>query len=219
MLTPPPPHDPRAEPEGQTFPFHVSLLAHPPEAFGHRLASATVHAHRALHAAVVADLNAALAPHPALHGRSLEDLLASPPDISDGGHLVHLLGAHYNHGVLWDTLAPEGPSWGLPHGALAAAVEDTFGSPDTLRVVVLDTARTLRGDGWVWLVRDPDGGLGVEPYAGEDAPALHDCCALAGLDLWAHAYRADYGGDRTRYADAAWRLVNWAEADRRFGVL
>jgi Fe-Mn family superoxide dismutase len=70
-------------------------------------------------------------------------------------------------------------------------------------------ALAVFGSGWVWLVQRPDATLALlatvnagSPLTGEDTPLL-------ACDLWEHAYYIDYRGDRARYLEAFWKLVNW----------
>src|SRR6185312_7574757 len=82
------------------------------------------------HNAYVTNLNAALDKHPALHEKSLNDLIADlnsvPEDIRTA--VRNNGGGHANHSLFWETIGPA--AGGAPTGALAAAIESELGGFD-----------------------------------------------------------------------------------------
>jgi Fe-Mn family superoxide dismutase len=86
----------------------------------------TIH-HGKHHAAYVNNLNAALEKHPELNGWSLEDLLVKLNDVPEDIRTVvrNHGGGHWNHTMFWEIMAPN--AGGAPTGALANAINDTFG--------------------------------------------------------------------------------------------
>ena len=76
-------------------------------------------------------------------------------------------GGHLNHSLFWENLAPRAQGGGEPpKGALATAIDDTYGSYDALRAVMEKALAGVQGSGWAWLVRDTvTGGVGVRTYA------------------------------------------------------
>src|ERR687887_2879216 len=61
-------------------------------------------------------------------------------------------GGHSNHSFFWEIMSPDGG--GEPDGALAQAIDDTFGSLDELKKAVNDAGVNRFGSGWTWLVHD-----------------------------------------------------------------
>jgi Fe-Mn family superoxide dismutase len=124
-------------------------------------------------------------------------------------------GGHANHSVFWQIMSPDGG--GEPEGALAAAIDDTFGSVDELKTLMNDTGVKRFGSGWSWLVYDGTG-LAVYSTANQDSPMLNDYddVPLLGIDVWEHAYYLKYQNRRPDYLQAWWNVVNWSEVARRF---
>mgnify|MGYP000090192148 CR=1 FL=1 len=58
----------------------------------------------------------------------------------------------FNHTFYWNCLAPNGG--GQPSGALADAINSTFGSFDQFKEKFSQTAITTFGSGWAWLVKN-----------------------------------------------------------------
>ena len=75
--------------------------------------------------------------------KSLEELMAGisslPPAVRNNG------GGHYNHSLFWEILSNNGSK---PSGALAAAIDSTFGSLDALIEKMSTAGATRFGSGW-----------------------------------------------------------------------
>jgi len=37
------------------------------------------------------------------------------------------------------------------------------------------------------------------------------------LDMWEHAFYIDYKNEKAKFVEAFWNIVNWKEAEKRFG--
>jgi superoxide dismutase, Fe-Mn family len=167
------------------------------------------------HGAYVTNLNAALegtqwADLPV--EQVIENLEALPEDkrtaVRNNG------GGHWNHTFFWQIMKPGGG--GDPSGALADAINDTFGDPDQLKAQVNDAGVKRFGSGWTWLVWDGTG-LAVRSTPNQDNPLMDsDDVPLLGIDVWEHAYYLKYQNRRPDYLAAWWDVVNWDEVARRF---
>ncbi len=169
------------------------------------------------HNAYVTNLNAALAgtEH---ENTSLENLLAN---ISKHTMAVRNNGGgHWNHTFFWNILAPN--AGGTPTGALATAIEKTFGSFDAFKEEFAKAGVTRFGSGWAWLVVLADGTLKVTSTPNQDNPLMDIAevkgTPVLGLDVWEHAYYLKYQNRRPDFIAAFWNVVNWAEANRLFEV-
>jgi superoxide dismutase, Fe-Mn family len=122
-------------------------------------------------------------------------------------------GGHANHSIFWEIMAPGGG--GEPEGALADAINSTFGDVETLKQQVNDTGVKRFGSGWTWLVHD-DSGLAVVSTPNQDSPVSDGQTPLLGIDVWEHAYYLKYQNRRPDYLAAWWNTVSWPEVARRF---
>ena len=122
-------------------------------------------------------------------------------------------GGHSNHSFFWEIMSPDGG--GEPEGALAAAIEDTFGGLGDLKQQVNDAGMARFGSGWTWLVYDGTG-LAVRSTPNQDSPLIESAEPLLGIDVWEHAYYLKYQNVRADYLAAWWNVVDWAEVGRRF---
>ena len=164
----------------------------------------------------VKNLNAALAKHPELKGKSVEELLRNldkiPEDIRTT--VRNNGGGHANHTMFWAIMSPNGG--GNPTGAIAAAINSTFGNFKTFQQRFNEPGSKHFGSGWAWLVLTENGKLEVTSTPNQDSPLLEGNSPIMGNDLWEHAYYLKYQNRRGDYLRAWWNLVNWDEVNRRF---
>ncbi|HBJ8558511.1 TPA: superoxide dismutase [Listeria monocytogenes] len=167
------------------------------------------------HNTYVIKLNEAVAGHPELASKSVEELVANldsvPEDIR--GAVRNHGGGHANHTLFWSILSPNGG--GAPTGNLKAAIESEFGTFDEFKEKFNAAAAARFGSGWAWLVVN-DGKLEIVSTANQDSPLSDGKTPVLGLDVWEHAYYLKFQNRRPEYIDTFWNVINWDEANKRF---
>jgi Fe-Mn family superoxide dismutase len=123
-------------------------------------------------------------------------------------------GGHYNHSLFWTLMAPN--AGGSPTGALASAIDQSFGSFDQFKAAFKDAGVKRFGSGWVWLVLGADGKLQITSTANQDNPLTEGLFPVLGNDVWEHAYYLKYQNKRPDYLDAWWNVVNWPAVASRY---
>ena len=140
----------------------------------------------------------------------LEDIIRK----ADGG--IFNNGAQvWNHTFYWNGLSPDGG--GEPAGALAAAIDDAFGSFDEFKAAFIKSAVTNFGSGWTWLVKKADGSLAIVNTGNAANPMRDGMTPLLTVDVWEHAYYIDYRNARPKYLEEIWNIVNWDFVAANFG--
>jgi Fe-Mn family superoxide dismutase len=165
------------------------------------------------HQAYVTNLNAAIE-GTEWDGKPLEqvlDLLDQIPEDTRAA-VRNNGGGHANHTLFWEIMSPDGG--GEPTGALATAINDTFGGLDALKGQIKDAALKRFGSGWSWLAHDGTG-LVVVSTPNQDTPLMSGHTPLLGLDVWEHAYYLRYQNRRPDYVDAWWNVVTWSAVAER----
>jgi Fe-Mn family superoxide dismutase len=169
------------------------------------------------HATYVTNLNAALEKYPALQSKSIEALLREinsvPEEIRTA--VRNNGGGHMNHTLFWEIMGPN--AGGEPTGALADAINQSFGSFAAFKEQFAKAGLGRFGSGWAWLIKQ-DGRLIIESTANQDQPIMEGKIAILGLDVWEHAYYLKYQNRRADYIAAWWNVVNWNEVARRFAA-
>ena len=177
----------------------------------------TMHLHHDKHhQAYVTNANNALANHPDLANMPVEQLIGNlnqvPEDIRTT--VRNNAGGHANHTFFWQIMAPN--AGGQPTGALAEAINQTFGSFDAFKEQFNKAAAGRFGSGWAWLTVDNSGKLQIESTPNQDSPLMEGRTPILGLDVWEHSYYLKYQNRRPEYVAAWWNVVNWPEATRRY---
>jgi len=168
------------------------------------------------HQAYITNVNTALASHPDLANMPVEQLIGNlnqvPEDIRTA--VRNNGGGHANHTLFWQVMGPN--AGGQPSGALADAINQTFGNFDAFKEQLGKAATTRFGSGWAWLSADSSGKLQIESTANQDSPLMEGRTPLLGLDVWEHSYYLKYQNRRPEYIGAWWNVVNWPEVARRY---
>ena len=195
--------------------FTLPALPYAPEALEPHIDAQTMQIHHGKHhQAYVDNLNKAIAgtEH---EGKSLESLVASAGSISPA--VRNNGGGHWNHSFFWEILGPNGG--GQPTGALAEAINSTFGSLDGLKEKVNAAGATRFGSGWAWLIVK-DGKLEVTSTPNQDNPLMDVAevkgTPVLGIDVWEHAYYLKYQNKRPDYLAAVWNVINWNKVSEHF---
>src|SRR3977135_1454933 len=110
--------------------------------------------HTKHHQTYITNVNNALKDQPQLAKKSVEDLIrdlnAVPENIRTA--VRNNGGGHANHTFFWQIMTPNGG--GTPTGAVAAAIDRTFGGFEALKEQVNKAGVGRFGSGWAWLVVD-----------------------------------------------------------------
>ena len=159
------------------------------------------------HAGYTNKLNTAVAGTD-LEGKTIEEILKNL-DMNNTA-VRNNGGGYFNHCLFWTVMGPN--CGGEPEGALAGAIEKSFGSFDDFKSKFAAAAATRFGSGWAWLCVDSDGGLEVCSTANQDNPLMPGECGktpILCLDVWEHAYYLNYQNRRPDYIDAFFNVINW----------
>ncbi|MCH7568723.1 MAG: superoxide dismutase [Nanoarchaeota archaeon] len=168
------------------------------------------------HQGYVDKLNKALEAHAELQDKSIEELLKNIDSVPENikAVVINNGGGHANHSLFWQIMAKEGG--GNPEGAIADAINESFGSFNDFKEKFSDAAATRFGSGWAWLVINKNGELEVVSMANQDSPLMDGKTPILGLDVWEHAYYLKYQNRRPEYIEAFWNVVNWPRVAEMF---
>ena len=127
-------------------------------------------------------------------------------------------GGYYNHCLFWEVIGPNGG--GAPSGALAEAINATYGSFEDFKTAFSNAAATQFGSGWAWLCVLRGGKVEVCSSANQDNPLMPGIgCGgtpILGLDVWEHAYYLNYQNRRPDYINAFFNVINWEKVSELY---
>jgi Fe-Mn family superoxide dismutase len=191
--------------------FELPALPYAKDALAPHISLETIEYHYGKHhQTYVTNLNN-LVPGTEFEGKSLEEIVKT----STGG-IFNNAAQVWNHTFYWNGLSPNGG--GEPTGALADAINATFGSFDKFKEEFSKTAVTTFGSGWAWLVKNADGSLALVSTSNAGCPLTAGQTPILTCDVWEHAYYIDFRNLRPKYLEAFWALVNWDFANANFAA-
>ena len=123
-------------------------------------------------------------------------------------------GGYDNHKLFGDNMKANGG--GEPGGALADAINTSFGNFADFKEKFSSQTTVIQGSGWGWLVYNPSSSkVEYQKMPNQTSPRTKGLVPLLGLDVWEHAYYLKYQNKRPDYVAAWWNVVNWDEVDSR----
>ncbi len=147
-------------------------LPYPHDALEPHIDKQTMEIHHGKHhAAYVNNLNAALEKHPDLQSKSVEDLIRGLSTVPEAIRTAvrNNGGGHANHTMFWQIMGPN--AGGAPTGAIADAINGSFGSFDKFKEELKKAGVGRFGSGWAWVV-ESGGKLAIESTANQDSPLM-----------------------------------------------
>ena len=190
--------------------FELPILPYAPTALEPYISARTIEFHYGKHhQAYVNNLNN-LIKGTEFENQKLEDII-----MKSSGGIFNNAAQIWNHTFYWKSLAPN--AGGEPSGAIAEAINKSFGSFAQFKEKFSAASATLFGSGWAWLVKKQDGSLDIIQESNAGNPLTKGLIPLLTCDVWEHAYYLDYQNKRPDYIAAFWSLVNWKEVEERLG--
>ena len=154
---------------------------------------------------------------PELQEKDIEEILSNIKQVPDDvkGAINFNGGGYDNHKLFWNSMKQNGG--GEPTGAIADAINDSFGSFAEFKELFSSKTAPIQGSGWGWLVYNPNSGkVEYKAMSNQTSPRTEGLVPLLGLDVWEHAYYLKYQNKRPDYITAWWNVINWDEVNDRF---
>jgi Fe-Mn family superoxide dismutase len=187
-----------------------------PEALEPSMSVATLRTHHDKHhAGYVKKVNGFVEERPGEKPTSLEAIVRLAAREGDK-KLFNNAAQAWNHAFFWRSLTPDAGQG--PSGALARALEKTFGSLDAFAEQFATQGEGHFGSGWLWLVAEADGGVALKDLHDAQTPmADAQGTPLIVCDLWEHAYYLDYKNERRKFLETFYtKIANWRFAESQY---
>lgn len=196
--------------------FELPELPYAQDALAPHISPETLSFHHGKHHnAYVVNLNK-LVEGTDFEGQSLEDIMKATAGVADKAGVFNNAAQIWNHTFYWRSMAPNGG--GKPEGALAAKIDEDFGSFDAFVDAFKTAGATQFGSGWAWLVLD-GGSLKVVKTANAECPLTDGMVPLLTMDVWEHAYYIDFQNRRPDYISTfVESLANWTFAAENYAA-
>jgi Fe-Mn family superoxide dismutase len=191
----------------EAAPFALPPLPYAEDALNPVISANTLRLHHGKHQmAYITKVNE-LVSGSEFEGQPLERIILAVSGRADQTDLFNNAAQAWNHAFYWRSMRPKGGS--KPPAALAAKIDEAFGSLDAFKQQLSAAAVKQFGSGWAWLVRDGTA-LKVVKTSNAELPMTKGQVPLLGIDVWEHAYYLDYQNRRPEYVQAVIdQLLNW----------
>ncbi len=127
--------------------------------------------------------------------------------------LSHHSSSHILHSIFWTNLTNSKTN---PSGDLLKRIEKSFGSYERLKMLIVQTAKNVDGNGWGILAYQPyTNQLIVLQCENHEKLTQWGCIPLLVIDVWEHAYYLKYKNKRTDFVDALFNIINWDNVAQR----
>lgn len=193
--------------------FPLPELQYPYESLEPTVSDLTMRTHHDKHHKAYVDTTNAMVKEKGLTAPSLEEVVRQA-EARGAQKLLNQAGQAWNHAFFWECMTPEHKA---ADGALALAVESTFGGLAELKTRFVTEGVDHFGSGWVWLVARAGALDVISTHDADSVIVQPGCTPLLVCDLWEHAYYLDYKNVRKDYLEGWFdRLANWSFAGQQF---
>lgn len=133
----------------------------------------------------------------------LKNISQYPKEFRENG------GGYINHSIFFQSLKPISSDFNeIPESLQSLMIRD-FGSVDEFMNYFIGMGKRVFGSGWVWWCLEPNGRTSIVTTKNQDTPYAEGLYPLLGIDVWEHSYYLDYKGDRLKYLNEIFRIINW----------
>lgn len=174
----------------------------------------TMHFHHDKHHQTYVDkLNQALEKYPDLQKKPVEELIKNINKIPEEIRIpvTRNVSQVFNHTFFFDILKKDTK----PSGEILKSINKHFGSFEEFKKKFSESAISLFGSGWVWLVFD-NGNLEILSTPNHENPLSQNKIPLVVIDVWEHAYYLKYKNKRADYVEAFFNVINWDKVNDCF---
>jgi Fe-Mn family superoxide dismutase len=173
--------------------------------------------HSKHHNTYVNKLNEGLANYPELLNLDIENLVSRYNEIPD--EIKNLVknhgGGHLNHSIFWTLMSTNSSDRLELNEDLKNKIGENFGGFDNFLIKFKDTAISLFGSGWTWLVINKEGKFEIKNYINQENPLMYGEYPVLGIDVWEHAYYLKHQNLRNLYVALWMQIINWREVESR----
>lgn len=124
---------------------------------------------------------------------------------------------HLLHSIFWPNMIAASEAKAAPDGALAKAIERSFGSFDAFKAQFVAASNAVEGSGWgILAYRPADDSLVILTAEKHQNLTQWGVIPLLVLDVWEHAYYLKYQNRRGEYVSNFFNIINWSDVATRF---
>lgn len=145
---------------------------------------------------------------------SLEELVNHIDEFpeEDRENILFNLGGVINHNIYFSSMSPNKQK---PNNILLREITNTFGSFEVFKEKFKQSALSIKGSGYTFLVLDNEK-LKIVNLLNQDNPYNYYYAPLIALDMWEHAYYINYENKKDIYIDNFFEVIDFGMANKYF---
>jgi len=132
-------------------------------------------------------------------------------NVNDLSDIIFNLGGVVNHDLYWQSINPYDKE--LMTGNLLDKIKEQYGSYEQFREEFISKALSLKGSGYVFLVKKRDNDLKIAVTTNHNSPLLYGDTPLFNVDMWEHSYYLNYENNKKEYLDNFFDIANFKYAN------
>lgn len=155
--------------------------------------------------------------YPELQDKPIEEILSNLDNISDEikQKVINFGGGFFHHSFFWSILKKD--ILFDNNSELGIEMIKTFGDFEVFKEQFSNSAATVFGSGWTWLVLDKaTKQLEIIQTKNQDSPLSTGKIPLLVIDVWEHAYYLKYQNKRAEYVGNFFNIINWKKVEQLF---
>lgn len=134
--------------------------------------------------------------------------------LKDRGDILYNAGGVLNHELYFSNISPHNQN--QPVGKLKEAIEKKYGSFARFREAFTDSANTLVGSGYTFLVVTPSKDLEIVNMVNQETPYIYNMIPIMTIDLWEHAYYLNYQNRKKDYIKNFFEIVDFDVVNQNY---
>ena len=167
------------------------------------------------HQGYVDKLNKSIEKYPELADKSLEWLLENLESLSKEikQAVINAAGGVYNHNFFWSIITKDSPF--KKDSEIGKKIISKFESFENFKLQFSNSASTLFGSGWTWLVLN-NNELEIIQTENQESPISKGMTPLITIDVWEHTYYLKYRNKRPDFIENFFNIINWEKVNELF---
>lgn len=135
-------------------------------------------------------------------------------NLNDRSEILFNLGGVINHSLYFYGMSDRMNN--IPIGKIKNDIEIYFNSYDEFKRKFIESAMSLQGSGYTFLVLDDKNNLKIINTSNQDTPYYYGFIPIIALDLWEHSYYLKYQNKKDEYINAWFNLIDYIKINKLY---
>ena len=135
-------------------------------------------------------------------------------NLNDRGEILFNLGGVINHSLYFYCISDKKNNF--PVGKIKDDIDIYFNSYSEFKNKFTDSAMSLQGSGYTFLVLDDNKNLKIINTSNQDTPYYYGFIPILTIDMWEHSYYLKYQNKKDEYINAWFNLLDFQKINKLY---